>query len=133
VALFNGLQKYLTVFFLLIVSAPASFAAASNLGFESDTTSQTTNSTHESTVITSEGINVVCFSAYDTNFRSVVSALERRDTAGSMNRCFVETATIPLHKDYDKVIWSLTPSLGTSSLNPIDDIKNLQVMLKYRF
>ncbi len=132
-ALFNGLQKYLTVFFLLIFSAPVSFAAASNLGFESDTTSQMMNSTNELPEIKSEGINVVCFSAYATNFRSVVSALDRRDTSGSMNGCFVETATIPLHKDDNKVIWSLTPSLSTSSLNPIDDIKNLQVMLKYRF
>jgi len=80
------------------------------------------------------GMNRDCFTGYFTNVSSVIIALERKDmSVGSMNECFEETAAITLHKDGDKIIWSLAPSLAMFSLNPIDDIKNLQVLLQYRF
>ena len=60
--------------------------------------------------------------------------MEGKDLAfGSMNECFEETAVITLRKEGDEIMWGLAPSLGKFSLNPIDDIKNLQVLLQYRF
>jgi hypothetical protein len=44
-----------------------------------------------------------------------------------------ETAAIALHKDGDTIIWSLAPSLSKLSLDPMDVIKNIQVLLRYRF
>jgi hypothetical protein len=80
------------------------------------------------------GINSDCFTGYFTKFRSVSAALERRDmpivpTSESLE----EAAAITLHKDGDKGIWSLAPSLCKYSFNLLDDIKNFQVLLRYRF
>jgi hypothetical protein len=63
----------------------------------------------------------------------VITGVERKDSSvGSMNECFEEIAAISLHKDGDKIIWSLAPSsLSKLSLNPIDDSKKLQVLLQY--
>lgn len=63
----------------------------------------------------------------------MISALERKDIpVGSMKESLEEAVAIALHRDGDK-IWSLAPSLCKVSLNPIDDIKNLQVLLQYRY
>jgi hypothetical protein len=60
--------------------------------------------------------------------------VERKDSsAGSTNEYFENIAAISLHKDGDKIIWSVAPSLPKISLNPIENIKNLQVVLRYRF
>ncbi len=131
--LFNGFRKYLVVFFLVMLSASSSLAAANNLSFESDTDYQMMQPTNEPPIIKSAEINSACFSVYVTDFKSAVSALERGDTAGSMNECFGDTATISLHKDDGKIIWSVAPSLSRLSFNPLDNIRNLQVVLKYRF
>lgn len=126
--LFNGLRKYLAAFFFVMFYASASLATTNNLNMWSDTIDQTIHPT-----IKTSG-NSECFTGYFTNFRSVTIVLERKDMpVGSMNECFEETSAITLHKDGDKIIWSLAPSLDRLSLNPIDNIKNLQVLLKYRF
>ncbi len=52
---------------------------------------------------------------------------------GSMNECFEDTAGIAPSKSDDKIMWSLAPLLGKLSLNPMDDINNIQVLLQYRF
>jgi hypothetical protein len=52
---------------------------------------------------------------------------------GSVEKSLEESIAIPLQKDGDKIIWSLGPTLRTITLNPIEDINNLQVVLKYRF
>ncbi len=44
-----------------------------------------------------------------------------------------ETASIPLHKHGSTTIWSLAPEPGKLSLNPIDMIKNIHLVLQYRF
>lgn len=132
--LFNGVRKYLAAFFLVMFYASASPAAMNDLSLSSDTIAQTMHATNESPIKASIGINSECFTGYFTNFSSVIIALEHKAMpVGSMNACFEETAAITLHKGGDKIIWSLAPSLGRFSLNPIDDIKNLQVLLQYRF
>jgi hypothetical protein len=120
--------------FLFMFCASASLAATNDLNMLSDTVAQTIHRTNESPIKTSVGINSECCTGYFTNFSSVIIAPESNDVpVGLMNECFEETATITLHKDGDKIIWSLAPSLGRFSLNPIDVIKNLQVQLQYRF
>lgn len=133
--LFSGRRKYLAALILATFFASASLAAADDLSLQSDTVSRTMHPTNESPTKISSGINSECFTGYFINLRSVIAAPERKDMpVGSMNECFEDTAAITLHKDGDKIIWSLVPSLlGRFSLNPIDDIKNLQVVLKYRF
>ncbi len=44
-----------------------------------------------------------------------------------------DAAAIPLRTRDDQIILSLAPSLENLSLNPIDDIKNVQIFLRYRF
>ncbi len=108
--------------------ASVSLATTSNLSLWSDTIDQTIHPT-----IKTSG-NSECFTGNFTNFRNVAIVLEGKDmSVGSMNECFEEAPAITLQKDGDKTIWSLVPSLSRFSLNPIDDIKNLQVMLQYRF
>ena len=84
--------------------------------------------------IISAGIDSKFFTGYFTGFRNVTTGVERKDSsAGSTNECFEDIAAISLHKDGDKIIWSVAPSLLRISLNPIEDIKNLQVLVRYRF
>jgi hypothetical protein len=133
VTLFKGLRKIISAFYLVIFYASASLAAANGMSLPSDTIAQTMHPTNESP-ITSEGIDRKFFTEYFTSFRSVITGVERKDSSvGSMNECFEEIAAISLHKDGDKIIWSVAPSLLRISLNPIEDIKNLQVLLRYRF
>ena len=134
---FNGLQKSLVVFFLVTFSACASLAAGNDFSIGPDTPSQAVKQTRESSGTTSAGVNNLCLSAYGTNFGNTATSLERTVSAASVNECFEDTAPTPLHislhKDEGKVIWSLAPSFSRLSINPIDDIRNLQVVLKYRF
>src|SRR5574337_1132212 len=134
VVLFRCLRKYLAAFFLVIFYASASFAAAIDLSLPSDTIAQTIHPTNESPKKISVEINSEFFTGYSTNLKSVIAAQERKDMpVESMNECFEETPAISLHKDGDKIIWGLAPSFQRFSLNPIDDIKNLQLLLLYRF
>ncbi len=135
--LFNELRTYLVAFLLVIFSVSASLAAENDFSFESNTPAQTINQTSESSATTSTGINNLCLSTYVTNFGNAVTNVGRRGIADSMNECFEDPTSTPLHislhKDDGKVIWSLAPTLTRITFNPIDDIRNLQVMLNYRF
>lgn len=132
--LFNKLQNYLTGFILVIFCASASFAAANDLNMQSDTIAQTMHPTNESPIETSAGIKIDGFTGDFNNYRSEIIALERTDMpVGSIKEYIEETCSIALRKHADKVIWSIAPSLDRLSFNPIDDIKNLQIVLRYRF
>jgi hypothetical protein len=133
VGLSKGIRKYTAAIFLVMFFASATLAAANNLSLQSDTIAQTMHPTNETSIKTSTDINSACSTGYLTNFGSALTVLERKGMpAGSLNECFNETAAIALHKDGDKIIWSLTPSLDRFSFNPIDDIKKLQVLLQYK-
>jgi hypothetical protein len=132
--LFNGLLKYLVAFFLVTIYAPAVLAAANDLSLPSNIIGHTMNLTNPSPIKTSVRNSSECFPGYFANNKIVSTAMEGKDLAfGSMNECFEETAVITLRKEGDEIMWGLAPSLGKFSLNPIDDIKNLQVLLQYRF
>jgi len=114
--------------------ASASLAAADDVSLQSDAVAQTMHPTNEPTVETAVGINSDCFIGCFANVRSEIAILDRKNMpVGSMNESLEQATAITLHKDGDKITWSLAPSLERFSLNPIDDIKNLQVVLKYRF
>lgn len=51
----------------------------------------------------------------------------------SVREYFEDITAISLHKGGDQAAWSLTTSLGKNSLNPINDLKNFQVFLRYKF
>lgn len=126
--LFNGLRRCLAAFFLVMFCASASLATTNDPSLWSDTVDKTIHPT-----IKTSG-NSECFTGYFTSFRNMPIVLEREDMpAGSLNECFGETSAITLHKGGDKTVWSLVPSLDRLSLNPIDNIKNLQVLWQYRF
>jgi len=46
---------------------------------------------------------------------------------------FENIAAVSLLKDHDNAVWSLAPSFGKYSINPLNDLKNVQVLLRYRF
>ena len=126
--LFTGLTKYLAAFFFVMLYASASLATTSNLSLWSGTVDQTIDPAIKTSA------SRECFTGYFTNSRGMAVILEGKDLpAGSMNECFDEPSAITLHKDGDNIIWSLIPSLDKLSINPIDNIKSLQVMLQYRF
>jgi hypothetical protein len=130
----NGIRKYTAAILLVMFFASATLAAANNLSLQSDTIAQAMQPTNETSIRTSTDINSACFAGYPTNFWSALTVLERKGMpVASLNECFKETADIALHKDGDKIIWSLAPSFDRFSLNPIDDIKKLHVLLQYKF
>ncbi len=112
----------------------ASFAVADDVSSQFDTTAQAMHPTNEQQKESFVGINSDCFIGCAGSIKSNILVLERMDMpAVSMNKSFEQAVSITLGKDGDEIIWSLAPSLDKLSLHPIDDIKNLQVMLKYRF
>ncbi len=133
--LFNGFRKYLAAFFIAMFFATASLAAANDVGLQSASgIAQAMEPAYEPPTKTSVGISSGCFAGNSTNLGGVNAAFAGKDiSSGSLNECFEHSAALPLSKDGDKVIWSLVPSFDRVSLNPIDDIKNIQIVLKYRF
>ncbi len=114
-----------------MIYASVSFAASNDPDLFSALTMHSTNEPPQN--ISAE-INSECFAGYFSKFTSVSNALEHMNMLiSSVSECSQDTSTITLHKDGDKIIWSLAPSLNRYSLNPIDDIKNIQVLLRYKF
>jgi hypothetical protein len=130
----NGLNKYFAALFFVMICASASPAAANSISLSSHAIAQTMYPTHDTTNNISVGINSDCFAGYFTEFSSMSTTFEHRDMpVGSVSECLEEAVAITLHKDGDTIIWGLAPSLSKVSFNLVDDIKNLQVLLRYRF
>lgn len=126
-----SLKKLLIVVFLIAICASTSIAVANSIGLFS---AQKMNSTNTLSNNTSMGFNNDFFTGDFTKFTSTSSALEYKGISASpMSQYLQDITAISLQKDHDKIIWSLAPSLSTYSLNPIDDIKNVQVLLRYKF
>ena len=126
-----SLKKSLIVVFLIAICAFTSIAEANSIG---SLFAQKINATNVLSNNASMGVNNDFFAGDFTKFTSASSALEYRDMSASpVSQYFQDITAISLHKDHDKIIWSLAPSLSTYSLNPIDDIKNVQVLLRYNF
>lgn len=126
-----SLKKSLIVVFFIAICASSSIAVANSIGLFS---AQKMNSTNALSNNTSMGFNNDFFAGDFTKFTSTSFALEYKDISASpMSQYLQDITAISLQKDHDKIIWSLAPSLSTYSLNPIDDIKNVQVLLRYKF
>jgi hypothetical protein len=124
-------KKSLIAVFLIAICTATSIAGAKSIDLFS---AQKMNSTNDLPYNISVGINNDYFAGDFTKFTTVSSAFEHKDMpASSVDEYFEDITAISLHKDHDKIIWSLAPSLYTYSLNPISDIKNIQVLLRYRF
>jgi hypothetical protein len=133
--LLNGLRKYsATIFLIIIFCASATLAAANDLMPRSATNVQTTPPRIEPAKQKSGGLNSKYFADYFNDSSIMITAPEHPDLpVGSMNESLEDAVAITLHKDGDKIIWSLGPSLRALSLKPIDDINNIQIVLKYKF
>ncbi len=126
-----SLKKLLIVVFLIAICASTSIAVANSLGLFS---AQKMNPTNALSNNASMGINNDFFTGDFAKFTSTSSALEYKDFSDSpVSQYLQDITTISLHKDHDKIIWGLAPSLSTYSLNPLDDIKNVQILLRYKF
>jgi len=127
----SSLQKYLIAVFLIAICTSTSDALANSVGLFS---AQKMNQTDALLNNTSVGINNDFFAGQYTKLASASFAHEYKEISASpVSQYFEDITTISLHKDHDKITWSLAPSLNTYSLNPIDDIKNVQVLLQYKF
>jgi len=131
---YNRLQNYFAAFILAICYASASFAAANDLNLQTGTISQTIHTTNETPIVASAGLNIDGLAGDFKSYKSEFIVSEHKDmNTGSIKEYIEKTCSIALRKDGDKIIWSLAPSLDRFSLHPIDDIKNLQAVLKYNF
>ncbi len=124
---FSGLQKKLAAAFFMVICASASFAAANDLELFAAPKDNVLRSN-------SGEVNGGCFTGYVIKFTVVSTAPDSKDMFVSpVGGCVEDAVSITLHKDGNTTIWSLAPVLSEYSLNPIEDIKNLQVLLLYRF
>ncbi len=133
VAVLEGLRKYSAAFYLVMLLASASLASANGLG-PYDSNAQAINPTNESSIKTCLGTKSECFTEYNMSSRNPITDMEGINRpAGSMIDFLKETTTITLHKDGEKTLLSIAPSVSKFSLNPIENVKRLQVMLRYTF
>lgn len=122
-------MRNLFVALFLVMICTSSLAAAPDLGLSTNM-----NPTNDSPNNITVGISSDYFSGYFTKIRNPNAALELKDMPLSTEvECSEDTTSIILHKDGDKIIWSLAPSLSRYSFNLLDDIKNFQVRLQCRF
>jgi len=134
VAISKDLRKYSVAFYLFIILASASLASANGLGLPYDQNAQEMNPANETSIKTCLGIGNECFTGYSTNFKTAIIDTEPGNTAaGPVSELFKQTAAITLHKGVNNTMWSLAPSISKYSLNPMEDVKRLQVMLQYSF
>ena len=127
-----NLRKYSAAFYLAVFLVSASLASANGLGLTSDPNAQIMNPVNESSIKTCLGTGSECFSGYMMSARNVITEGNDGQT-GSMSEFFKDTTAITLHKGGNNSMWSLAPSVSKFSLNPMEDVKRVQVMLQYSF
>ena len=124
-----GPRRFLAGIFLIMIYASTSLAAVNN---ESLSSALIMNPPKDSSNYISMTINSDWFANDFTKFTpSTTSARTYKPV--NLREFFEKISAISLSKDSDKGIWSLSPTLSKYSLNPVNDIKNIQVLLRYRF
>ena len=147
--LFKGLQKYSGVFYLVMFFSSVSYAATNESGLPYGTISPVMHSPVDTVYHRSDltfnrnGLfnvdaisrtEIECSTGNLTNSINPINDPEQKNKpAATLSECIKETFAISLHKDGDKTIWSVAPSLAKFSLNPIDNIKNIHVLFQYNF
>ncbi len=137
-ASFPCFQKYCIVLFLVICCSSVAAAATKQVDQLTDSFFPTTQPTHNPTTAAGISINDEYFRGFVTDFRSAITAPSRGDmSVGSVKEYlkdyFRGKATVELNKDGEESRWSLAPSLGKLSLNPLTNIKNMVMLLQYKF
>ena len=129
-ALFPALQKYLAALVLVLI-ATSSFAGENDPGLSS---AFMMHPSKGPTANVSEEIKSCFTDCFTISTRRESTTLESRDMDfNPISEALDEAVAITLSKDGDQVIWSLAPTLSTVSLDPKDVIRNVQVLLRYRF
>ncbi len=126
------------VLFLVICCASLAAAAAKPADRLTDSISPSTRPTIDPTTEAWAVINNPYSTGDVTDFRSAITAPSRGDTSLGpaieyLKDYFRGTANDARHKEGEESRWSLSPSPGRLSLNPLTDIKNMVMLLQYRF
>jgi hypothetical protein len=136
----NVYKEYLTMFYIVIFFTAAPCAAGNNINLMSNETNTPMNSLSgnfnkvddsPSSLFTYDS----CFTGYFTSLSSLFGNLTKKNNSFSVSadECFGDNAAITIGKYGDNVTWSFVPLFDASGFNPVDAIKNFQVMWQYRF
>jgi len=128
---------YLTIFYIIIFFAAVPCTAGDNidlLSYETNTPMSSLASNLNNSP-SSFFTNDSCFTGYFTSLSSLFSNLDKKNNLFSVSadECFEDKAAITVGKNGDKITWSFVPLFDASGFNPIDAIKNFQVMWQYKF
>ncbi len=128
VKLFHCFQKCLVAFLFVIFCASAAHAA-DNKSALFDFFAQPVHPANAWSFVI-RGIDSTDIGAYE----DIIIAQQQNGTSGGPANGFLqEKAAIPLMKNGEKTIWSLSPSFIRFNLNPVDDIRNLALIFQLRF
>ena len=128
---FPGFLRFFTAVILILTYAAFARAATDNGSLSSAPIMNPTGASSKN--ITME-INSDWFAGDLTKLTSASFTSERRNVPLiDVREYFENLAAVSLLKDRDNAVWSLAPSFGKYSINPLNDLKNVQVLLQYRF
>ena len=133
--------EYLAIFYIIIIfftAAPCTAEDISNLmSYNTNTPMDTlsSNLTNMNDSHSSLFTNDSCFIGYFTSLGSIFGSLDKKNNllSVSADECFSDKAAITVGKYGDNMTWSFVPLFDASGFNPVDVIKNFQVMWQYKF
>ena len=136
----NEYKEYLAIFYIVIFFTAAPCSAGDSIDLISNETTTPKNSLssdfNEMNDSTSSLFsNDFCFTGYFTSLGSLFGNLSKKNNSFSVSadECFGDNAGITVSTYGDNMKWSFVPLFNASGFNPIDAIKNFQIMWQYRF
>ena len=132
--------EYLAIFYVIFFFTAAPCTAGDNINvmsYETDTIMNTlsNNLTKTNDPPLSLFTNDSCFTGYCTSLKNLFGNLDKKYNllSVSVDECFGDKAAITIGKYGDHITWSFVPLFDASGYDPIDAIKNFQVMCQFRF
>jgi hypothetical protein len=132
--------EYIAIFYIIIIFTVAPCAAGDNVNLISDETNTqinilSNNLTKTDDLPSSLSTNDSYITGYFAGARNLFGYLDKKYNllSVSVDDCFVDKSALTIGKYGDKITWSFVPLFDTSSYNPIDAVKNFQVMCRFRF
>ena len=130
----KNLCSYSIVIYFVLFHSIAAFGVTNEVVLPDDAAAQVREASVPVTQETFADIGIDSIKGYYMPSPGVITVSEHHDvTVGPASAMLKEKTAIILHKDGTEIRWSLAPMLSKLSLNPIENIKNLEWMLEYRF
>jgi hypothetical protein len=132
--------EYIAIIYIIIIFTVVPCAAWDNINLMSYETNTpmsiiSNNLTKTNDLPSSLSTNDSYFTGYFTGARHLFGYLDKKYNLSpvTVEECLVDKTAITIGKYGDKITWRFVPLFDASGYNPIDAIKNFELMCQFRF